>query len=445
MIDQDTVDVLIVGAGPGGSAAALATNHFATQSESPPLSILLIDKHEANRTRANTILMDAAPAYALETLGCDITGFTPSSDWCQICPEEKVFNSYPLPEYRRQSRRKILFNAGFMLRRKPVFDVGINYLERVLYTQIDSNKSVQRIHGCRLVALTSTDDQTFCATVVLDNKRHQVRARHVIVADGANSETLSLIGARRKGKRKLETIVSANFSQTGVGNTKYHNNNRSLEALALATQQGTSVFVKVSQEVSASDYALDTEEVQARFKRVLIDGARKLGVEGEIGFGFSLIPIVLERSSHSIYRNNIFVIGDARHATTPRVALGANVAIMDGIRAANTIVKIRNCPHWRAQLARSCFRWHTWLGTHILTLLGRITTTSQAVKANSKTNDSSAFTRAYKFWKTQLLMAIHWSASKGESRVYREADANKLLVEFRSPPSSDMKVMPRKT
>jgi 2-polyprenyl-6-methoxyphenol hydroxylase-like FAD-dependent oxidoreductase len=444
MIDQDIVDVLIVGAGPGGSSAALATSYFSAQPSRAPLSILLIDKHETTRTRANTILLDDAPAHALEKLGCDIADFTPSSDWCQICPEEEVFNSYPLPEYKSQTHERILFNAWFMLRRKPVFDVGINYLERVIYTQIDKNEHINRVHGCSLVSLTSTDDHSFCATLIQDNKSRNVLARYLIVADGANSDTLSQIGARKKGKRKLETIVSANFKQPGVGNTKYHNNNRSVEALSLATRQGTSVFVKVPQEVNENDYALSTEKVQKRYKRILMDGARKLGVEGEIGFGFSLISIALERSSRSIYQNNIFVIGDARHATTPRVALGANVAIMDAIRAAHTVATIHNSTVWRAQLARFFFSWHTFLGTHILTLLGRITTTSQAVKASSTMESASAFTRAYKFWKTQLLMATHWSAGKGVSKIYKECDANKLINTDRRSPSGEFKALSRK-
>jgi len=438
MTNQETVDALIVGAGPGGSVASLAIDYFTTKSGYKPLSILLIDKHAATRTRANTILLDSSPAHAIEQFGCDVMGFTPSTDWCQICPEEGVFNRYPLPEYESQKRKQILFNAGFMLRRKPVFDVGINYLENVLYTQIDKQENIQRVHNSNLVELTRTDQGTFCVTLEHQHQRRKVFARYIIVADGAKSDTLSLIGAQKKGTQKIETIVSANFKQSGVGNTKYHNNNRSIEALSLATQQGTSVFVKVSGEVSEKSYELDNAKDRSKFKQILLDGARKLGVEGDIGFGFSLIPIVLERSSRSIYQQNILVIGDARHATTPRVALGANVAIMDAVRAANTLVKIHNNPSWRAQLARLYFCWHTWLGTHLLTLLGRITTTSQAIKSGSKMERASALTRTYKFWKTQLLMSLHWRASKGGSRLYSEPNANKLLGEARSNPSGQL-------
>ena len=192
------------------------------------------------------------------------------------------------------------------------------------------------------------------------------------------------------------------------------------------------MFVKVPEEVCEEDYKLGNYRDQKKFKNILLGGARKLGVEGDIGFGFSLIPIVLQRSSRSIYERNILVIGDARHATTPRVALGANVAIMDAIRAAHTIVTIHNGPSWRAQLARAYFSWHSWLGTHLLTLLGRITTTSQAIKSGSRTKKASAITRAYKFWKTQLLMSLHWRAGRGKSRLYSELEANKLLSQARS-------------
>ena len=355
MTDQGTVDVLVVGAGPGGGAASLAIDYFSAELGAKPLSILLIDKHDANRTRANTILLDFNPTYAVQKFGCDISGFTPSTDWCQVCPEENVFNRYPLPAYEDQKRGHVLFNAAFMLRRKPVFDVGINYLESILYEQIDKRKNVRRVHSTNLIELTRTAQDLFCVTLEQQNQRHKVFARYIIVADGAKSDTLSLIGARKKGTHKLETLVSANFKQTGVGNTKYHNNNRSIEALSLATAQGTSVFVKVPEEVCEEDYKLGNDRDQKKFKNILLGGARKLGVEGDIGFGFSLIPIVLQRSSRSIYERNILVIGDARHATTPRVALGANVAIMDAIRAAHTIVTIHNGPAWRAQLARAYF------------------------------------------------------------------------------------------
>ena len=137
-----------------------------------------------------------------KNLGVIFQGSRPSTDWCQVCPEENVFNRYPLPAYEDQKRGHVLFNAAFMLRRKPVFDVGINYLESILYEQIDKRKNVRRVHSTNLIELTRTAQDLFCITLEQQNQRHKVFARYIIVADGAKSDTLSLIGARKKGTHK---------------------------------------------------------------------------------------------------------------------------------------------------------------------------------------------------------------------------------------------------
>lgn len=419
---ESRYDVVIVGAGPAGATTALAIHYYTKQSGSSPLKVLVIDKRSADRKRSNTILLDAAPANALERLGCDISSFTQATDWCQISPEANVINRYPLPSYRRHSKSDVCFHAGHMLRRTPVFDVSINTLEKELYRSIESHNNLTLVHEAELIGLEASRDSTMLK-IAKDDEIYQAECSFVVAADGAHSQTLELFGAHKKGRRDLETIISAHFEQAGLGNTKFHNNNRSFEALALATQQGTSVFVKVPTELLADN----TPETQSAIKETLIQGAKKLGVTSKIAFGYSLIAIVLERASKSIYDHSLFVIGDARHATTPRVALGANASIMDALRAGKTIVKIQSASLLTRSWARQSFRFHTWLGTHILTLLGRITTSSQAIKSTSTRTTASSISKLYTFWKTQILMSLHWSAGRGESLAYSEERAKELL------------------
>ena len=430
MNGENCFDIVIVGAGPGGSAAALALDYYFRQRKRES-RILVIDKRSKERERSNTVLLDEAPASALHSLGCDLSKFTPATDWCQINPEEAEINRYPLNHYQGGRRKNLVFNAGFMLRRTPVFDVGINLLEDVMYEEIGKS-GITLAHETCLSSLAQLPDGSFQLGVDSKTVPRQVHCRYIVAADGAKSNTLNLLGARKKGSRKLETIVSASFTQSGVGNTKYHNNNRSVEALSLATRQGTSVFVKVPPEIEQERGAASNAGSSARLMSVLIEGARKLGVESEIGYGFSVIPIFLARSEFSIYRKNIFVIGDARHSTTPRVALGANVAIMDALRAARAIVQIECGSSLGAHLARVSYRLHTWLGTHILTWLGGVTTASQSVKARSSVTKPSKATRLYKFWKTQVLMSIHWRAARGAVFSYDESNPLQSLEKSRS-------------
>lgn len=420
-------DVVIIGAGPGGSAAALSINFHTASMNTDPLKILLIDKHSAERRRSNTILLDAFPTHALQQMRCDTSEFTPATDWCQINPEENVISRYPLPSYKASSKKGICFHAGFMLRRKPVFDVSINHLEQVLYQQIKEAENIVLSHDTVLKNVLLDNGPSIKLEIVKHNCEFEIESQYVIVADGAHSDALNLIGAKKKGLKKLETIVSANFTQPGYGNTKYHNNNRSFEALSLATQQGTSVFVKVPQNLLGT---LKNPE-HAKIKELLIEGASKLGVKSNIAFGYSLIPIVLERSNRSIYKKRLFVIGDARHATTPRVALGANAAIMDAVRAGKALATIEAGSPWRGKIARLSYRIHTWIGTHILTCLGKVTTSSQTIKEHSSKTEGTAFSRQYKFWKTQILMSMHWSAGRGESQAYCEAKAREQLEQAR--------------
>ena len=69
MGEATSVDVVVVGAGPGGAASALALSHLAQRRGYGCKSVLVLDKHSKERTRTNTILLDEAPAHALEQMG----------------------------------------------------------------------------------------------------------------------------------------------------------------------------------------------------------------------------------------------------------------------------------------------------------------------------------------------------------------------------------------
>lgn len=427
------VDVVVVGAGPGGATSALALSHLASRCGYGCKSVLVLDKHSSERTRSNTILLDAAPAHALEEMGCDLSEFAPATDWTQICPEEAVYNQYPLPSYHKGAgRRRITFSALFMLRRRPVFNVSINVLEQAIYQALRKARDVTLLHETELIEISEPEQGSTRVRFLCEGQSHEVNARYVIAADGTNSKTLELIGAaEKKGVRELETLISANFKQAGRGNTKYHNNNRTEEALALATGHGTSVFVKVPESPEWRGLSWSQKADREKLVALLHEGAARLGVSGDINFGLSLIDIRLERAGRSIYRNTIFVTGDARHSTTPRVALGANVAIMDATRAAQAITRLYSPSFSKRSLARPNYRIHTWAGAHFLGFLGGIVGSSQKIKSKSKTEQATFFSRHYKFWKTQLLMSFHWRAAPGSTWTYRSEDALGSLQDSR--------------
>ncbi|MEP1472302.1 MAG: NAD(P)/FAD-dependent oxidoreductase [Halieaceae bacterium] len=422
------VDVVIVGAGPGGATCALALSHLSADSVEGVKSVLLLDRHSRQRARSNTLLLDQAASSALETLGCDISAFSPASDWTQICPEESVLNQYPLPAYKPQPGRGLTFSALFMLRRTPVFNVGINMLEESLYRRIQEKEELGLRHDAHVTEVVSCADGSCLVRYVAEGIPQEVHTRFVIAADGTNSATLQALGVgKKRGVRRMETLISANFKQAGRGNTKYHNNNRSEEALSLATDHGTSVFVKVPDGIEWENISLDQDSDKQKLLKLLEHGAQKLGISGDINYGLSVINIRLERTSQSVYRKNVFVIGDARHSTTPRVALGANVAIMDALRAAQAISWIYGSSPVKRHLARPVFRVHTWLGAHILGFLGAITGSSQRIKSKSNLKRGTVLTQQYKFWKTQLLMSFHWRAATGKTWAYDVEDTRGSL------------------
>ncbi len=179
------VDVLIVGMGPVGAALAQLLNRHGTRT-------LVIDQAKDIFLAPRAIALDNEALRVLQMCGL----------------EEDAFDKVAIPEVRMHSplfgQYSRAVTAGAIDGHPRLVTFYQPQLERVLRDRLQGSAHVTVALGVTLVSLSQGEDEVLAALRTEDGQAHEVHARYVVGADGANSLVRRILGQDFKGKTYAE-------------------------------------------------------------------------------------------------------------------------------------------------------------------------------------------------------------------------------------------------
>jgi 3-(3-hydroxy-phenyl)propionate hydroxylase len=179
------IDVLVVGMGPVGAALAQLLNRHGTRT-------LVIDQATEVFMAPRAIALDNEALRVLQMCGL----------------EEDAFDKVAIPEVRMHSplfgQYSRAVTAGSMDGHPRLVTFYQPQLERVLREQLKDSRHVTVALGVTLLTLEQQAQAVQAELQLADGRKHVVRARYVVGADGANSLVRRLLGQDFKGKTYAE-------------------------------------------------------------------------------------------------------------------------------------------------------------------------------------------------------------------------------------------------
>jgi 3-(3-hydroxy-phenyl)propionate hydroxylase len=198
------VDVLIVGMGPVGAALAQLLNRQGTRT-------LVVEQSKDIFKAPRAIALDNEALRVLQMCGL----------------EEDAFDKVAIPEVRMHSPLFGLYGravtAGSMDGHPRLVTFYQPQLEQALRDRLKDSPHVKVALGVQLVALHQGPEAVLADLRREDGSAHQVRASHVVGADGANSLVRRLLGQDFKGKTYGEDwlVVDAKQVPTPIDHVEF--------------------------------------------------------------------------------------------------------------------------------------------------------------------------------------------------------------------------------
>ena len=320
-------DVVVIGGGPAGLSAALAAKKNGTKR------VLVLESRTGERSRNNVLLLDSGIVAALQELGVDVSDFTPATDFTFIDADAGLLYQFPLAADLNPRGRSSVWSM--FPRRTPCADVLISELEQALLRVIADEPAIELLQGVEISSIEKT--RMHQVSFSYRGSEHSVETDVIAICDGARSSTLEKLGIRRLGERRQEVAMVANFLHPGKGQVKFERADRSEEVLALCSNRGSTITVRMPLDTVLADY--DDAAQRTEFMR---QHARKVGVGGEFISEPILVEISHDKAGCCQVTDGIFVLGDAARTATPRLGLGVNWAIRDAIRFGRLLPRIRS-------------------------------------------------------------------------------------------------------
>ncbi len=395
-------DLVLIGAGPAGLSAALAASHRGVDD------ILVLESRSGSQRRNNVLLLDESILAALHHLQVDVSGFTPATAFTFIDGDAGIRFRFPLS---RSIPRNVKPGTDSLLsmfpRRSPAVDVLISELEQALLQAIALRPGIRIVPNVEITAIRASASGRRIEYLNA-GMESAIETPLLAVCDGARSHALELLGIRRLGNPRQEVAMVANFRQPGRGQIKFQRSEPSEEVLALCSDRGSTVTVRMP---------LDTQPA-ARFnddacRSFMLKHAASLGIGGEFISPPVVVEISHDRAGRCQLGKDVFVLGDAARTATPRLGLGANWAIRDALRFAALLPAARSSSPARRAMARLQFRLRTRLATEILLLQGWL------LKRSDK-RSNKRLPAHWRFRQKSLLMRFMWRAGKGEVQAVKE-------------------------
>jgi 2-polyprenyl-6-methoxyphenol hydroxylase-like FAD-dependent oxidoreductase len=300
-----TVDVLVVGAGPAGLAAAITLGRYGIRTHVVEARPGRTPVPRANL--ASTRTMELIRSWGLED---EVRAGGVEVDFLQwVGPSLARVDAGSTHEVGVPTRAQ----AAVISPTGPLA-VAQDHLEPILERHLRSYPSVTYESGVRVVGFDGS-------TVTLADKR-QLRVRYVIGADGSRSTVRSLVGIAMPTADDLARFLTAEFRAPlweRLGSHRY--------GLYYATQADV-LFLPIG--------APDRWRVGISSSVV---AEERLAMEIRMASGFLDLPVTVERVGRYSFAagladrfraGDVFLIGDAAHRVTPRGGTGMNIAMHDG-------------------------------------------------------------------------------------------------------------------
>jgi flavin-dependent dehydrogenase len=191
-LDREPADVLVVGAGPGGSAVA---THLARLG----LAVTVVDRAAFPRDKACSEYMSPETVRLLDGLG--------------VVPALEAAGAMPLAGTEVTAARGNRLHGRFALAgTEPFRSTGLSLSRRILdHTLVESARAA----GARVLERTAVEslhleDDAVAGAVVRDaeGRRRTIRARLTVGADGLRSIVARQLGRRRHGRPRRVAFVA---------------------------------------------------------------------------------------------------------------------------------------------------------------------------------------------------------------------------------------------
>ncbi|MDH4558115.1 bifunctional 3-(3-hydroxy-phenyl)propionate/3-hydroxycinnamic acid hydroxylase [Pseudomonas sp. BN417] len=303
-LPPDVVDVLVVGYGPAGATLAALLGRYG-------VSTLVLDKTHEVLLMPRAIALDNEALRILQLAGL----------------AEDAFEKIVIPEVRMHSPVLGQFaranTAGCIDGHPKLVTFYQPDLEHAMRDRVSQLESVTSMGGLELESLSEEPDCVVASVKDQKGKRHFVRARYLVGADGASSRVRSLIGQDFEGETYAEVwlIVDAgNRRQSAIDHVEFLcDPERPAPHMPAPGGRERWEFMLHPGETREQ---MECPENIARLVAPWVD-SRELQIERKAVYRFHA------RCCNRFSKGRIFLVGDAAHITPPFVGQGLVAGLRD--------------------------------------------------------------------------------------------------------------------